>query len=114
MIRKELKIQNVRKLIEQNQQTFEEDMLSLYQMDLIEQIKSIDSYPAMFHLPIASEGFYDKEELYRHQDPYNQNQEVLLSIAQKLIQQLKENGWTIFDDDIGYEDGEIYFYLEKE
>ena len=45
MIREELKIQNVRKLIKQNQQTFEENMLNLYQMDLIEQIKSIDTYP---------------------------------------------------------------------
>ena len=114
MIREELKIQNVRKLIEQNRQTFEENMLNLYQMDLIEQIKSVDTYPAMFRLPIAGEGFYDKEELYRHQDPYSQNQKVLLSIAQKLIQQLKENGWAIHDNDIGYEDGEIYFYLEKE
>ena len=114
MIREELKIQNVRKLIEQNRQTFEDNMLNLYQMDLIEQIQSIDSYPAMFSLPIASEGFYDKEELYRHQDPYRQKQKVLLSIAQKLIQQLKENGWTIHDDDIGCEDGEIYFYLDKE
>lgn len=114
MIREELKIQNVRKLIKQNQQTFEDNMISLYQMDLIEQIKLIDSYPAMFSLPIASEGFYDKEELYRHQDPYRQNQELFLSIAQKLIQQLKENGWNIHDEDIYYEDGEIYFYLEKE
>lgn len=114
MIREELKIQNVRNLIKQNQQTFEDNMFSLYQMDLVEQIKSVDSYPAMFSLPIASEGFYDKEELYRHQDPYSQNQEVFLSIAKKLIQQLKENGWNIHDEDIYYEDGEIYFYLEKE
>lgn len=114
MIREELKIQNVRKLIEQNRQTFEDNMINLYQMDLIEQIKSIDTYPVMFRLPISGEGFYDKEELYRHQDPYNHNQEVFLSIAKKLIQQLKENGWNIHDEDIGYEDGEIYFYLEKE
>ena len=59
MIREELKIQNVRKLIEQNQQTFEDNMINLYQMDLIEQIQSIDSYPAMFSLPISSEGFYE-------------------------------------------------------
>lgn len=113
MIREELKIQNVRKLIEQNQQTFEDNMINLYQMDLIEQIQSIDSYPAMFSLPIASEGFYEKEELYTYQDPHGKKQEVLLAIAQKLIQQLKENGWNIFEEHTYYEDGEIYFYLDK-
>ena len=114
MIREELKIQNVKNLIKQNRQTFEENMLNLYQMDLIEQVKSIDDYPAMFSLPVAGEGFYDKEELYRHQDPYSRKREVFLPIARKLIQQLKENGWDIHEERIYYEDGELYFYLETE
>lgn len=114
MIREELNIQNVKNLIKQNRQTFEENMLNLYQMDLIEQIKSADDYPVMFSLPVGGEGFYDKEELYRHQDPYSRKQEELLSITRKLIQQLKENGWTINKEHTCREDGELYFYLEKE
>lgn len=114
MIREDLKIQNVKNLIKQNRQTFEENMLNLYQMDLIEQIKSVDDYPAMFSLPVDGEGFYDKEELYRCQDPYSRKKEVLLHIARKLIQQLKENGWTIHEERAYYEDGALYFYLEKD
>lgn len=114
MVREELKIQNVKNLIKQNRQTFEENMLNLYQMDLIEQIKSADDYPVMFSLPVAGEGFYDKEELYRHQDPYSRKKEILLPIARKLVQQLKENGWTINEERNYYEDGVLYFYLEQE
>lgn len=114
MIREELKIQNVKNLIKQNRQTFEENMINLYQVDLIEQVESIDDYPAMFSLPVAGEGFYDKEELYRHQDPYRRKKEVLLPIVRKLIQQLKEDGWDIREERIYYEDGMLYFYLETE
>ena len=114
MIREELKIQNVKNLIKQNRQTFEENMINLYQVDLIEQVESIDDYPAMFSLPVAGEGFYDKEELYRHQDPYRRKKEVLLPIVRKLIQQLKENGWDIREERIYYEDGMLYFYLEED
>ena len=68
-------------------------------MDLIEQIKSV----VMFSLPVAGEGFYDKEE----QDPYSKKKEVLLPIARKLIQRLKENGWTIHEERTYYEDGNL-------
>lgn len=81
-------------------------------MDLIEQIKLIDdNYPVMFSLPIFY--FYDREVFYRHQNPYSRKKEVLLPIARKLIRQLKENGWTIQEERIYYEDGILYFYLEE-
>lgn len=114
MLRKELDIQKVRKHIAHNQQIMKENLMSLYQMDLIEQVKSMDTYPAQFRLPISAEGFSYKELIYaslRESDYYYYTD--CASIAKELVKQLQKNGWTIHDNDIFYEDGEMYFYLEE-
>lgn len=112
MIRKELDIQKVRERIAHNQQTMKENLLGLYQMDLIDQVKSMDSYPAQFCLPISTEGFWENK-LYSSLFDGDYYRIDCTPIAKELVKQLQKNGWTIYDDDIFYEDGEMYFYLEE-
>lgn len=108
MLRDELQIENVKNKIANNQLFIENNLYQVYQIDLIEQLSQIISYPAAFELPISYEGFYRSHiyDTFKLLDRMN-----YLEVAQRLIKDLQLAGWDIDLKDCYQEDGCFYFCL---